>query len=176
MAAGPVSYKLKMLQYKVRTYVAHVDDGRSLSTRCRKVGERVWGHSRNGLEVGTTSESTAESTAAAKAAAKTTAATEIATTTETTTATEAAKAATAAEAYRSTGVTVFTDLEHAALPFVAVELLDGIARIVRGFEGDNSGALGTARGIGVNVGTDHGTLLGCTSYRINNSSSGFKAG
>ena len=32
---------------------------------------------------------------------------------------------------------IFTNLERAALPVVAVELLDGIASIIRRFEGNN---------------------------------------
>jgi hypothetical protein len=39
--------------------------------------------------------------------------------------------------------------------------LNSVARILGRFESDNAGALGTASCVGVNVGTDHSTLLGC---------------
>ncbi len=45
------------------------------------------------------------------------------------------------------------------MPVVSIELLDGIASIVRRFEGDDSGSFRTAGRIDVDIGTNDGSFL-----------------
>ena len=98
-------------------------------------------------------------TAAIAAAEPTTAATKaataaVATTKAATSATEAATAV-AASTHRRTGEAILANLEHAALPVIAVELLDGVACVVRRLENHNAGALGSAVGAEMDVGANN---------------------
>jgi hypothetical protein len=47
------------------------------------------------------------------------------------------------------------------LPVVSIELLDSVARIVGRLKSNNSGTLGAAGGVGMNIGTDYSALLSC---------------
>lgn len=57
----------------------------------------------------------------------------------------------------STSVAILTDFEQTALPVVAVELLDGVLRVIRIVEDDDAGALRMAVGSHVNVGAEEST-------------------
>jgi hypothetical protein len=74
----------------------------------------------------------------------------------------ASKAATAvtSSAHSWAGKAILTDLEHAALPIVAVELLDGGASIVRRLEDNNAGALGSAVRAKVDIGANNTACTG----------------
>jgi hypothetical protein len=54
------------------------------------------------------------------------------------------KASAANDARSIVGVAVLTDFEHASLPVVAVEVLDGVLSVVGGIESYHTGALGCA--------------------------------
>jgi len=133
-------------------YVTDVNSVALLSSRGCEVCEGVRRH--GGLSViASITAITAPSKAAVAAAATKTTATEAAT----------AKAISAAAAVTETGtsVTVLTHLEGSPLPVVAVELLDGIARVFGRFKCNNTGSLRPAAGIGMDICTDHGAVLGC---------------
>lgn len=153
-----------------QTHISDVNRLASLRTGCGEVGERVgWdGGSSTGIETAATNctnwttcaHRTAESTSSTEAAAE--AATDSSeSTTAAETAAEAAtassKATTAAKAHVGVGETVGSDLEDAALPVVTVELLDGVASVIRSFEDNNTGALGSSIGAEVHVGANDPT-------------------
>lgn len=160
-----------------KTHVSDIDGLASLRTSCGEVGERV-GRDRcssAGIETAATNCSNwttcthraAESTSSAKAAAEAaTASSESATATETAakTATATSKATTAAKAHVGVGEAVGTDLEDATLPVVAIELLDGVASVVGGFEDNNTGALGPSIGTEVHVGANDTTSAGWSFF------------
>lgn len=142
------------------THVAHVDDRTLLAARGGEIGKGVGRHRGHSLEAGATTVATAHTTKATPETAAKAAATAEATTGTKATATEAAaEAAAATKAHAGAGKAVLANLQGPALPVVAIELLDGIACVVGGLKGHNSGALGATGGIGVDVGTDDGALL-----------------
>lgn len=138
------------------THVAHVDDRTLLAARGGEIGKGVGRHRGHSLEAGATTVATAHTTKATPETAAKAAATAEATTGTKATATEAAAAT---KAHAGAGKAVLANLQGPALPVVAIELLDGIACVVGGLKGHNSGALGATGGIGVDVGTDDGALL-----------------
>ena len=104
------------------------------------------------------------STPSAKAAAEATAAT-----TEPPTAAEAtAEAAATAESAAATeaaaaalvGESILADLKGPTLPFKAVELLDGVACVIRMFEHHDSRSLGPSVVACMDVGSEHGPVSG----------------
>jgi hypothetical protein len=147
------------------TYVADVDSLVLLETSSDTVGERVGRHglvvaaieAARAAAVPTTTEATAEATTARTAKSAATVAAETATATKATTA--AAKAAAKARV----GEAVLANLEHAALPLVTVELLDGVASVLGGLEHDNAGSLRAAIRAGVNIGANNAADTSCMS-------------
>ena len=134
------------------TYVADIDSVALLDARRGMVGERVrWhcGMATASIEAtsaargaATTISTTTAAIAAAAAAESTTAAAKAATAAVATTegAASASEAATAvaASTHRRTGKAILANLEHAALPVIAVELLDRVASIVGRLENHNA--------------------------------------
>lgn len=126
-----------------------------LTTRGCEIGEGVRWHRRYNRRIKTSvvaAETASESTTKAATAAKATTATEAATW-------EAAET-TAAETWATTSEAILTNLQRSALPFVTVELLDSTTSVVRRLVSDDTRSLGAAAWIGVDIGTDDGTLLG----------------
>jgi hypothetical protein len=145
---------------KIVTHVANKDGLASFSSWAGKVGEWVGGGSGN-TSVETSAWATTESTT--KASPPCEAATESATANESSTATEAtSKAAatksTASKATRSTSKAILTNFKGTTLPVIAIELLNGIASIVRRFESNNTGTLWTTVGTNVDIGTNNSTV------------------
>ena len=147
--------------------VADVDEVARFSTRSSKVCEGVgWSCGCTGIEA-TAVAWTTEATAAAEAASKAAAACESSTGTE-----AAAKAATcsaetaATTKARSTSETVFTNLEIASLPVVAVELVDGVPRIVDSLECYNTRPLRATIGRNVNIGAKNGTGVSSLAEQV----------
>lgn len=101
-----------------------------------------------------------ETTAAAKATAKASTHAEASTGAKVVEAAAAAEAATTAEAHTTASITVFTDLNHATLPIIAVKLLNGVARIIGALEDNDTRALGAAIGAGLDIGTEDVSVLG----------------
>lgn len=141
-----------------RTYVSDVDGLARLAAARGIVGEGVRrvGCSAAGIKSAAGNESrctTTEASATAKAAKGTAATTEASTAAET--AAKASATAKTATATEPTGTCepVLAHLEVAALPLIAIELLNGIASVVGGLEGDNAGALRPAIGCDVHIGT-----------------------
>jgi len=150
----------------VQTYVADVNGLASLcSGRC-VVGEGVrGGRGSTSIEPTTLSLSSESSTASIAAATtkptagcKSTSAT-IATTKPSTA--SKSTAATIAATHTAPGKAVFADLEHTPLPVIPVELRDSGPSVVRGFEHDYSGALGTSVLALVDIGANNTTCAGC---------------
>lgn len=147
------------------TYVADVDSLVLLETSSDTVGERVGRHglvvaaieAARAAAVPTTTEATAEATTARTAKSAATVAA------ETATATKATTAATKAAAKARVGEAVLANLEHAALPLVTVELLDGVASVLGGLEHDNAGSLRAAIRAGVNIGANNAADTSCMS-------------
>jgi hypothetical protein len=160
--------------------VAHVDDVAGLSARASKVGERVGCVGRSsGLEAGSgarrptavTSSSSSEASSSAKTASEAAAAAEpwssspsAEAATKATTGAEAA--ATPTEASRSSSKAVVANLEVASLPLVAIELVDGVSRIVHGLESNDARALGATIRSDVDVGAENGTSVGSLAEEI----------
>ena len=95
----------------------------------------------------------ATTTAAKAAAAKATA--------EGTATTTKAATAVASSTHRGTGKAILTDLEHAALPIIAVELLDGVASIIRRLENNDTRALRSAVRAEMDIGANNTACTGC---------------
>jgi hypothetical protein len=146
------------------TYVANVNRLASLRSASGIVCEGVGSSSRDSsieTTAGGSSVSTTEASAAAKASAKATASSKCATRSPKTSSeatTTTAKSTTATESGSRTCKAVLADLERATLPVVAVELLDGVASVVWGFECNNARALGATVRPDVDVGTDDSTV------------------
>lgn len=148
------------------TYVANVDSSALLAARGSKVGEGVrWDGSSSLVKAGAAiSRATTEATAATETrATKTTTTAEAATATKTrttkaTTATETAATGTSV-AWVVSSEAILADLQGTALPLVSVELGDSVAGIIRVLESHNTGSLGTAGGVGVNIGANNSALL-----------------
>lgn len=147
------------------TYVADIDSVALLNTGAGVVGEGVRGDrggvggleaTRGGATIAAAAAKAAESTAGAAKATTTKAASET-----TAGAAKAATAKAAGAAHGWAGEAILTDLEHAALPIVAVELLDGVASVLGGLENDNAGALRSAVGAELNISADNATGAGC---------------
>lgn len=144
---------------RISTHIADVDSLARLTTaagvvreRVRRVGRPIAGieaargamdEARGTTEASATAEAT-EATASAEASTAGKAAAEATTTAETAAATEPT----------STGEPVLAHLEVAALPLIAVELLNGIASVVGRLEGDDAGTLGPAVGSNMHIGAD----------------------
>ncbi len=101
----------------------------------------------------------AESTTTTAVASSSVSAAESATTSAEATS-EAATAAIWCTARAAACVAVFTNFEDATLPVIAVELSDGVLRIIGVVERDDAGALGTPVGAEVDVCANDGTCLG----------------
>lgn len=100
----------------------------------------------------TLSVTSAEPTATSAKAATTKAAAE---------ATTAAEASSATEAHPGVCEPVRTHLEDAALPIVAIELLDRISSVVGGFEHHDTRSLGSPVRPQMNIGADDTASAGC---------------
>lgn len=153
------------------TYVAHVDRLTAISTRCSIVGKGVRGHCGRGIESGaaasshrsaaTESSTTTAETESTSAAAE--ASTAEATGTSKATAHATAIAATATKAHTTTallGITILAHFDHAALPVIAIKLLNSIACIFGTLKNDDTGALGAAIGAHVDISTNHASDAG----------------
>lgn len=143
----------------------------------RKIGEFVWWNGSSwsfeatsrrasrgrGTTAVTTAETASASASASETTTKSTSGSKSATTSESTAAkSTTAKASTAAKLTGSwSGKAVFANLKGSTLPFVAIELLNGIARIIRAFKGYNASALRASTWIDMNIGTNDGSLLRC---------------
>lgn len=144
------------------THIAHVDDCASLTTRSSEVGEGIGRNRSDRGVVEATAEARGTAVATTETTAKATATTsETASAAEASTATEATIATTTAKAHtRGTCEAVLADFKRTALPLISVELGNSVARIIWGFESDDTGTLGTTGGVGVHIGTNDCTLLG----------------
>jgi hypothetical protein len=144
------------------TYISDVNSLASLRPGSGIVCEGIWSSCR-GCSIETTtgaaSISAPKATTAAKAATKATTASKSAAGPEPSSeASTTAESATAAEARPRTRKTILADLEKAALPVVAIELLDSIAGVVWRLEGNNARALGAAVRTDVDVGANDSTI------------------
>lgn len=151
------------VQEESLTYVPDVNDLRPFSTRSSEVSERVGLSGRLvGIEARGTTGSSSEAATTAEATSKATAATTEAAATETAEgATAAAEAATTAETTRThirTGKAILANLQHTALPIVTIELLDGVASIIRGLEDNDTRSFRAAIRSDMNVGADNTTI------------------
>jgi hypothetical protein len=90
----------------------------------------------------------AEASTAAKAAAKATSCSKSATTTE-------------AAAHRIVGEAVLAHFQQAPLPVIAVELLDGVARVVGRLEEDGPRAFGSTVRSGVDISANNAACTRC---------------
>lgn len=162
----------------ISTYVADVDDRAALAARGRIVCEVIWSSRRSivagrSLATGTTYIATSTSTtvtttvaaatttiAATATSAKTASAKSSTTTAES--ATHAESAATASEATRAAraGETILSHFQGAALPFVAIELVDSVTCVIGSVESDDSRAFRATIGRDVDVGANDGTCDG----------------
>lgn len=151
------------------SYIADVDDLTPVGSGCGVVGEGVRGNRGSDCSIGETTRGAAtarasEASTATEAAEATASTTETASAAETT-ASEASAHATiptaAAEAHTTTATTsisILSDLEVATLPVVAVELLNGVASIVRALENDNARSLGSTIRANMNISADDTTV------------------
>lgn len=161
-----------------KTHVANIDDSALVTVGSGIISERVGGSGGNRrsttvLKPTGTGETTVatrgatEAAASSEATAKASATTEASTTHRTakaaTTAKATTKAATTTEAGATTSEPVFANFKGTTLPIVSVELRNGVARIIRRLKSNDTGALGASGRVGVHIGTDHGTLLGCNT-------------
>jgi hypothetical protein len=80
-----------------------------------------------------------------------------------TTSTSEAAAAVAPGAHGRASKAVLANLEHAALPVIAVELLDGGACVVGRLEHDDTGALGSAVRAEMDIGANDTSGTSCRS-------------
>jgi hypothetical protein len=151
------------LQDRDETYVADIDDVAFLNTTGGVVSERVRGHrgvagimetasSGGSSTISTTTSAIAESTTTSTEPAATKAAAEASTS-----ASKTAAAIATGGAHGRAGKTILTDLEHAALPVIAVELLNSVARIFGGFEDDDAGALRSTVRAEMDIGANNAT-------------------
>lgn len=152
-------------------HIADVDCLDLLGSRSGEVGEwvgRSVGHASGVVEpaagratAGRATKATAATEATSKAAtAGKATSTGKATTKGTTAAAEATTTVATTTSHGGTGETVLADLEHATLPIVSIELLDGIPGVVGCLEDDDAGALGATIRTHVNIGSDHATGAG----------------
>lgn len=158
--------KRKRCRATNNTHIADKNDLAPLTISSCEVGESVGSHGcgRGPTVSGTTGtarDSGARATAIATTEA-TTAAPETAPTSKASATAEAstktptaAETSTAAEtAPHGVGEPVYADLEDATVPVVAIELLDCVTSIVRGFEDNNAGTLGSTVRSEVDIGPD----------------------
>lgn len=144
------------------TYVANINDLAPLGSTCRVVRKGIrdsrrgssietasWGTSVSTTKAATATKATTKATATSKSAATTEAASEASTT---------AKATTATESGSGPCEAILTHLKWAALPVVAIELLDGIASIVWRLKGNNARAFGASIRPDVDVCTNDSTV------------------
>ena len=68
---------------------------------------------------------------------------------------------------RTAGKAILANLQHAALPVIAVELLDGGACVVGRLENDNARALGPTVRAEMNIGADNAACAGCRAQVVN---------
>ena len=175
---GLVSYVCRMGEHW-STYVAHENDGPWLGAGRGVIGEWVWrglgsgGRSTSSITTSLRHAVVASATTVASATSSESAAKPSTTTAETTsesatcssissgepaaTSKTPTKASTTSEAWSTASVAVLTNLENAALPIVAVELLNGVLSVVWVVECDDARALGTTILSRMNVGTNNGT-------------------
>lgn len=152
MAAVLVSKSIGELAVGMKTYVSNIDELAHFSPRCGVVSEGVWYRSGSAwrsslIETAsrwttiTTSTSTSVATASAVTSSKATPSTTKATSKPSTS--HAWKSATTLVATPGwTSKSVLAYLEHAALPVIAVELTDGITRVLGTLECNNTRAFG----------------------------------
>lgn len=155
------------------THVPDVDSLVLLSARRGKVSEWVgWGrcsgtrasveaaaaatHAANGTTSVASTAAIAESTTATAEASSAIAAT------KSTASTKSSAAAVAT--HHGVGKPVLADFKHAALPVVAVELLDCIASIVGALEYHNTGSLGSSIWAEVNISSNDGSSADCVRF------------
>jgi hypothetical protein len=158
-----------------QTYVSNIDDLASFrSCGCivgKGVGQNCWcGGSIKASTATpgtcTRSDAAAKAPTSAEAAEASTTTAEAAsaeTTTAETTTHSAAITSTAAEAHAAaaTSEPVLANFEQAALPVIAVELLDGASCIVRALKDNNSRAFRTTIRASVHIGTQHSANSCC---------------
>lgn len=133
------------------THVANEDNLASFAISSRKIGECIGSHRRvlSAAESGSTSNRSSRTTATVAATTKAATASETAATAKAaTTAEPSAEAATAAKAATTAkttthgvGESVNANLEDTTVPVVAIELLNGVASIVRGLVYNDAGTL-----------------------------------
>ena len=144
--------------------VTDVDQVARIAARCRKVGERVGRVGRSvSIIAGATWTTTTSSSKTSSIATTATEASAVAATTSKSAASTKAtsKTATASKAAaEAAGTTsseaVLTHFKVTALPLVAVELGDGVARIFGGVKGNNTRSLGATIWSHVDIGADNG--------------------
>lgn len=162
----------------LKTYVANIDDSTLVAVGSGIISEWVGrsGGNRRSTTVlkstgtGETTVATRGTTEAAttrESAAKASATSKASTAHRTAEAATAAKATTKATTTTETGATtsetIFTNFKGTTLPIISVKLRNGVARIIGRLESNDAGALGTSGRVGVHIGTDDGTLLGCNT-------------
>jgi hypothetical protein len=146
------------------THVPHVDDLAPLGARCSEIGKRVGRDRSCGVVLEATSCSKATPAPTVASAEATTASTEATTASAEAAAAEAAtatKASSATKAHAGVSEAIGTDLEDAALPIIAIELLDSVSSIVGGFEYHDTGSLGSPIGSQMDIGADDTASAGC---------------
>lgn len=172
MVARPVSEVISNERCQA-TYIADIDGLATLAAGCSIVGEWVRG---SGGGTSIIASSSGRSPVATPAVASTTPVSSSITSTATTEPSSAAKAAAGADAPSKTATTavaaarrarkaVFSDLKHASLPIVAIELGYGIPGVVGTLEGDYARALRTSVVAYVNICADNGPLLCYFAYK-----------
>lgn len=148
------------------TYVLDVDGWVGLATGGNAISELVWRDCLGGrwatgsAAVAAWATVACSSEVASKVATTSVATTVAATTCEATASAKAAAAESSTEASTvstaavasSTGVAVLANFKHTALPVVAVELYDGVLRVLRSVELDNARALWRSVWSAVDVG------------------------
>jgi hypothetical protein len=156
--------------------VTDVDRVAGLSARSREVGEgvgRVWTSTRLETWASATwsttiaSGTSGETSASAEAASEATATSEASSATKATCeASTAAKAAATTKATRSAGEAVFANLKVSALPLIAIELVDGVSRIIHSLESHYAGTLRTTIGCHVDIGAEDRASVGSLAEQV----------
>ena len=135
----------------MKTYISNIDELAHFSSRSSVVGKGVrrsssstW--SSSVIETAgrwTTIATTSVATTSAVASSKATSATTKAASKPSASYATSKSATTLVTATGWTSKLVLTDLQHAALPVIAVELVDGVTRVLGVLECNNTGAFGT---------------------------------
>lgn len=141
------------------SYVADIDGVAFLHTSGGVVGERVGRH-RGITGVVNTAAAIAAATSVAESAAAATKSSSTITASEGSAAAGETAAAVATRAHARAGEAIFTDLKHAALPVIAVELLNGVAGVFRSLKNHNTRALRSAVWAEMDVGANNATCAG----------------